>query len=145
METHSPLKLWDINDPKAKHIHLKIAEIMAPDYKPLSVVLNKGFTQLLYNRAEIQYSSSTESVLPKIKSNIDEKLAELLADVEYFSLITDIWSSSLSHELLISVTAHWINNEFRCASGVLHAQKIEGSHTGVAICQALESLLENFL
>jgi len=66
----------------------------------------------------------TESVLPKIKSNIDAKLAELLADVEFFSLTTDIWSSSLSHELLISVTAHWINSEFRCASGVLHAPKL---------------------
>ena len=41
METHSPLKLWDINDTKAKRIHLKIAEIMAPDYQLLSVVFNK--------------------------------------------------------------------------------------------------------
>ena len=31
-----------------------------------------------------------------------------------------------------------------CMSAVLHAQKIEGSHTGVAICQALESMLESW-
>ena len=42
------------------------------------------------------------------------------------------------------MTAHWIGNEFKRISTVLHAQKMEGSHTGVAICQALESMLENW-
>ena len=84
----------------------------------------------------------TDNVLLKIKENIDTKLAQLLQDVEFLSLTTDIWSSSLSNESLISMTAHWIGDEFKRMSAVLHCQKIEGSHTGVAICQALESMLE---
>ena len=70
--------------------------------------------ELRYNIPSRKYF--TENVLPKIKSNIDAKLAELLADVEFLSLTTDIWSSSFSHESLISITAHWINNEFKCVS-----------------------------
>ena len=42
------------------------------------------------------------------------------------------------------MTAHWIGDEFKHMSAVLHAQKIEGSHTGVAICQALKYMLENW-
>ena len=42
------------------------------------------------------------------------------------------------------MTAHWINSEFKRISGVLHAQKIEGSHTGVTICQALELILDKW-
>ena len=96
----------------------------------LSVVTDVGFTNLL----------QTDNVLPKIKENIDTKLAQLLKDVEFLSLTTDIWSTSLSNES-ISMT---IGGEFKHTSAVLHAQKIEGSHTGVAICQALESMLENW-
>ena len=42
------------------------------------------------------------------------------------------------------MTFHWIGNEFKHISVVLHAQKMEGSQTGVAICQALEPMLENW-
>ena len=65
---------------------------------------------------------STGNVLPKIKENIDRKLVQLLKDVEFLSLTTDIWSTSLSNESLISMTAHWIGGEFKCTSAVLHAQ-----------------------
>ena len=39
--------MWDINDPKVKHIYREIAEMMALDYQPLSVVNDLGFTSLL--------------------------------------------------------------------------------------------------
>ena len=147
-ETRARVKVWDINDPKAERIHDKIAEMMALDYQPLSVVTDVGFTSLLqtikprYKMPSRKYF--TDDVLPKIKESIDAKLAQLLKDVEFLSLTTDIWSTGLSNESLISMTAYWIGNEFKCTSAVLHAQKIEGSHTGVAICQALESMLENW-
>ena len=64
----------------------------------------------------------TDNVLPKITENTDTKLAQLLKGVEFLSLTTDIWSTSLSNESLISMTAHWIGDEFKRTSGVLHAQ-----------------------
>ena len=147
-ETRARVKIWDINEPKTERIHRKIAEMMALDYQPLSVVNDVGFTRLLQT-IEPKYKVPsrkyfTDNVLPKIKENINTKLAQLLKDVEFLSLTTDIWSTSLSNESLISMTAHWIGDKFKRMSAVLHAQKIEGSHTGVAICQALESMLENW-
>ena len=104
-ETRARVKLWDINDPKAERIHLKIAEMMALDYQPLSVVSDAGFTRLLQT-IEPRYKVPsrkyfTDNVLPKIKENIDTKLAQLLKGVEFLSLTTDIWSTSLSNESLI--------------------------------------------
>ena len=46
-ETRARVKIWDINDSKAEHIHCKIAEMMALDYQPLSAVNDVGFTRLL--------------------------------------------------------------------------------------------------
>jgi len=47
-ETQQCVKLWDINDPKAECIHIKIAKMMALDYRSLSVVSDVGFTRLLH-------------------------------------------------------------------------------------------------
>ena len=58
--------------------------------------------------------------------------------------MTDIWSTSLTNESLISMTAHWISTEFECTLATIHTQKMEGSQTGVAICQDSESTLENW-
>ena len=122
--------------------------MMALDYQPLSVVTDVGFTSLLQT-IEPRYKIPsrkyfTDNVLPKIKENIDTKLAQSLKDVEFLSLTTDIWSTNLLNESLISMTAHWIGGEFKRTSAVLHAQKIKGSHTGIAICRILESMLENW-
>ena len=43
-----------------------------------------------------------DSVVPDIKDKINEKLAEMLVDVPYVSLTTDIWSSSSAQESLDS-------------------------------------------
>ena len=43
-ETRVRVKVWDTNNPKAERIHRKIAEMMALDYQPLSVITDVGFT-----------------------------------------------------------------------------------------------------
>ena len=51
----------------------------------------------------------SDSIVPDIKDKINEKLAEMLVDVLYLSLTTDIWSSSSAQVSLISLTAHWLH------------------------------------
>ena len=80
--------------------------------------------------------------MPRIKQDIDTRLTELIKDVPFISLMTDIWSTSLTNESIISMTAHWVNESFNRLSAVLHAQKIEGSHSGIAICHMLEAMLD---
>ena len=115
-ETQARVKQWDINNSNAVRIHRKIAEMMAIDYQPFSIVSDVGFTRLLktleprYNVPSRKYF--TENVVPRIKQDIDTRLAELIKDVPFISLTTDIWSTSLTNESLISMTAHWVNESF---------------------------------
>ena len=46
-ETEARVKPWDIKDPRAIHVHQKIAEMMALDFQPYSIVSDTGFTELL--------------------------------------------------------------------------------------------------
>ena len=86
----------------------------------------------------------TEDVVPGIASAINSKLAVVLKDVTYFSLTTDVWSTSLTNQSLISLTAHWLEDSFVRKSAVLHVKHLDGSHSGEKICESMhmESMIE---
>ena len=52
----------------------------------------------------------------------------------------DIWSTSLNKQSLITLSTHWIYDSSARRSAVLHVQRIEGSHSGAAICQMIETI-----
>ena len=148
VETHVKVKVWDINDSYTVHIYRLIGEMIATDNQPFSVVHDTGFSRLVktleprYTLPSRKYFS--ETVVPDIKAKIDLILAEMLVDVPYLSLTTDIWSCSSAQQSLISLTAHWVTKEFKRISAVLHAHKCEGSHTGEYIYEKLEDMLKNW-
>jgi len=130
-------------------VHQKIAEMMALDFQPYSIVTDGGFSQLLKTLEPRYILPSrryfTDKVVPGIANAINSKLAELLKDVPHFSLTTDIWSISLTNQSLISLTAYWIENSFIRKSAVLHVKRLEGSHSGENICKSRvnDQILEN--
>ena len=74
--------------------------MMALDYQPLSVD-HLHTVEPRYKISSRKYF--TVNVLPTIKRNIGTKLCKLLEDVEFLSLTTDIWSTSLTNESFISM------------------------------------------
>ena len=147
-ETEARVQPWDINDARAVRVHKKIAEMMALDFQPLSIVSDVGFIKLL-NTLEPRYKLPsrhyfTENVIPEMKQSIDLQIAELIKNVHYFSFTTDIWSTSLNNQSLISLTAHWIDNSCARRSDVLHVQRIKESHSGTAICQMIETIIDDW-
>ena len=84
----------------------------------------------------------TEDVVPGIASTINSKLAVVLKDVTYLSLTTDVWSTSLTNQSLISLTAHWLEDSFVRKPAVLHVKHLDGSHSGEKIGESIESMIE---
>ena len=148
IETEAKVQPWDINDARAVRVHKKIAEMMALDFQPFSIVSDVGFIRLL-NTLEPRYKLPsrhyfTENIIPEMKQSIDLQIAELIKKVRYFSFTMDIWSTSLNNQSLISLTAHWIDDSCARRSAVLHVQRIEGSHSGAAICQMIETMIDGW-
>jgi len=50
----------------------------------------------------------------------------------------------MAGESLLSLTAHWISADFEKVSAVLHVLTLEGSHTGVCICEKFTEMLSNW-
>lgn len=88
------------DNPRALKITDALAEYIALDDQPLSVVDNLGFRRLLCilePRYEIPSRNHiTDTVLPKLHDFTKKHIRNLLQDVKTLSFTTDIWSSSVS-------------------------------------------------
>ena len=72
----------------------------------------------------------TEKNLHRIHEAITTEVKKEIAGVEWFGFTSDIWSTSVSDDSMISLTYHWLTDDFAKKSAVLHVQSFPGSHTG---------------
>ena len=119
--------------------------MIALDFQPFFIVDDDGFVHLL-KVLEPRYTSPsrkymTETVVPRIMEGMTAAVRHKVAGVEYYSFTTDIWSTSVSNDCLLSLTAHWISPSFERMTAVLHAQPIHGSHSGYNLCELYQSML----
>ena len=91
--------------------------MIALDAHPFSMVEDQGFTCLIkelkprYTLPSRKYF--TENVVTKIYESLKEEVSKAVSGVEYFSFTTDIWSTSISNEPLLSLTAHSVPDTFQ--------------------------------
>ena len=85
-------------------------------------------------------------MLPKtyqeLKARISSQLGE--ANAMHISFTSDIWTSNHSVESFVSLTGHWIDQEFTRASAVLSAKHFPGSHTGENIAHMIRKMMTDW-
>ena len=118
------------------------------DDQPLSVVDNVGFRRLL-KVLEPRYEIPsrlyiTDLMLPKVYDKVKNHVRSLVHDAEAISFTTDrpIWTSSVCPMSLLSLTAQWMDKAFTLQHIALHAKPFRGSHTGKAIANIFEDMLQ---
>ena len=146
--TKQRTSFWGLNDPRALCIHRKIGEMIAVDNQPFSLVEDIGFIRLLhtleprYNLPSRKYFS--ETIVPSMVASVHDGINIKLRNAKHFSFTTDIWSTNVSSDSLLSFTAHWITNDFQRLSAVLNVKLLEGSHTGAHLCEQYSEILKNW-
>lgn len=145
-ESFETNKKFDINHPKAQAIHKVIAEMIAVDNEPLSVVQKPGFRRVV-ETLQPKYSMPsrtyiTETIIPQIFRRCAEAISNKLSNnYKKVSFTTDIWSCQYTKESYISFTAHFISNDFFLIHHALNVRHFAGSHSALTIGSMLESLL----
>ena len=116
--------------------------MIALDYQTFSVVDDVGFVRLLHSLEPRYMIPSriyiTETVMPKIYEAVKKEVEAQLAGVPHISFTSDLWSTTVSVNSLMSLTAHWLMEAFDRKRAVLHAQAFDGSHTGDQIRKKFE-------
>ena len=125
---------------RATAITKHIAEFVARDLRPISVVDGQGFTRLL-NYLEPGYKVPSRphvtSICHKMFDSLKEELLAKL-DSPYVSLTTDIWTSR-TQQAYLTVTAHFITGKWKMESKVLQTSEMPERHTRVNISERLKA------
>ena len=76
----------------------------------------------------------------KVKAKIQTSLDEISS----LSLTTDIWTASTNNAPFLSVTGHWLSDEFEQCRAVLRVVPFPGSHTAEIISEQLHIVLNEY-
>lgn len=123
------------------------------DNQPFSIVSDDGFTRLL-KRAIPNYQIPSdkyfrEKVVPDIysrcKAQVTQKISNMLGKA---SFTTDIWTCKYTNSSFLSLTIHFFEKTCLSLNQRSHfslaCKKFPGSHTGDAIAEAFNSLLQEW-
>jgi len=127
--------LYNETDARKQKLDKLVAFLVAKDLQPFSVVNDKGFQDLIHT-LDPKYklpckTTLRNKILPSLITEVNAKLQEILEQIEYVSLTTDLWSS-LAGEGYITITCHFIlDGDLKTV--VLETVQIEGSHTAELI------------
>lgn len=146
-ESYERKKVWDINSSKAKIVHFKIAEMIAVDGQPISIVEDLGFNRLMkeclpnYHLPSRKYFA--ENIIPNIHSSLMEKVTSITKEAENISCTTDIWTNN-SNTSFISLTGHCMNEKFDHTCVILRVKPFPGTHTAENIADAIRDSIDEF-
>ncbi|XP_065096446.2 E3 SUMO-protein ligase ZBED1-like [Paramisgurnus dabryanus] len=132
---------------RAKRITKSIATFIAKDLRPYSVVENQGFCAMLhtleprYNVPSRRYF--TDTAIPKLYNETKNEVMESLKKAGRIAVTCDAWTS-IATESYVTVTAHFITDEWQLASHVLQTREVNESHTGANIAELLKNVTEEW-
>ena len=129
-----------------ERITQKIANMVVKDYTPLNVVCSSGFKELMDTIVPAYSLPCRNTIRARIMSryqNEKDQLTSDLAKATAVSLTTDTWTSN-STESYITVTEHYVDNEWRMHSGVLMTRAMPEKHTGDNLADKLIECVEEF-
>ena len=123
------------------------------DNQPFSIVSDDGFTRLL-KKAIPNYEIPSdkyfrEKIVPDVysrcKAQVTEKISNMLGKA---SFTTDIWTCKYTNSSFLSLTIHFFEKTCLSLNQRSHfslaCKKFPGSHTGDAIAEAFNSLLQEW-
>lgn len=143
-------KKWDLNDKRAKEIHVLIGEMIVLDNLPVSSVQYTGFKRLLNhivpNYVPPSRNYFSEKVIPEIHNRVVQTIKKkiTLESAKFLSFTTDVWTCSSTNESFISLTGHWITENFQHNNIVLNCKHFPGSHNSEAIKDMMSEMLNTW-
>ena len=120
--------------PKALRITEAIGKFICQDLRPYSVVENVGFRSMV-EAMEPRYRIPTREhltkvVVPRLYNKTKTTVKDALASAERVALTCDGWTSRTT-EAYVTITSHFINDNWEIVSYVLQTRPMPESHTGL--------------
>ena len=141
-------QMWSRNHASAVAATKHLAEMIAVDLQPYSIVEDVGFQR--YSRhLEPRFAlpsrrQLSENILPDMYVKLKESVKKSIAKAEKISFTTDIWTETNTTNAFIGVSAHWISQDWERKFAVLCCESFSGRHTGEKIAAKFDSVLSDW-
>ena len=140
-------KMWGRNDLNSKKLDFVIGQMIAADKEPFNMVEHWGL-EFLCEEMFPKYTLPsrhhiTNSVIPFIYDISKAKIKNMLDDVAFVSIDTDLWSN-LAKKNFISLMAHCTFPNFDQQLVVLNSKPFNESHTGHNICNIMKDMIKEW-
>ncbi|KAF3833166.1 hypothetical protein F7725_026831, partial [Dissostichus mawsoni] len=135
-----------LSDKRKRDITDKIADFVALDMRPVNIVEGEGFKQMMKFIEPGYTVPKRDTVMHAIKNKYNttkQVLLEKLKACTAVSFTTDTWTSN-QMDGYMTVTEHFISQEWQLHSFVLETKVLEVSHTAANIAERLGEVMEEF-
>ena len=136
------------NSPGYKQLLNATVEFICHGLHAVSTVDDPSFQNLLAV-ADKRYTIPTRTNFSR--KLIPEKYTEVCAQVQNelesasrLSITTDLWTSQHQHRSYISVTAHFITNDFKFLSRCLAAKEVAEDHNAESLANVLQEIFKQW-
>ena len=124
-----------------KEIHTAISDFVVLDLCPIAVIDGCGFNKLFACLEPGYTVPSRTFVMNSLKqwySVMKQKLQESLS-VRKLAVTTDVWTSRAT-KAYMTITAHYISNEWKIESNILCTSEMAKRHTGTNIASRIQEV-----
>lgn len=137
---HSPLA---VSSARSKAITDAIAFFICKDIQPYSVTENEGFQYLLHVLEPRYHIPNrklfTEKQIPALYDKVRREIAESLSNAQRVAITVDGWTSCAT-DSYVTVTAHYIDDEWVLQNYVLQTRVFNEAHTGNNLAVLLQNV-----
>lgn len=132
------------NSERHKALTESIGYFLAKDMQAINAVEGEGFKKMVHEFDKRYALPSrhyfSRNVLPAMYEKCREKVAKQVLEADHFAATTDLWSSRTT-EPYISLTVHFIDNDFNLKVKCLQTAFMPEDHTGQNIADVLRESL----
>lgn len=132
---------------RAQRITDSVVHYISRGLCPYSVVENPGF-RLMLNTLDPRYliptrRYMTDVAVPRMYAKVKDSVKSALNSAPRVALTCDGWTSRAT-ESFVTITCHYVSEEWEIVSHVLQTRAMHESHTGSNIAELLKAALEEW-
>ena len=142
----TPVAKLPYSSERAKKLTTLICEMMARDIRPLSIVDDVGFLNLM-KEAEPCYIVPCRSTISRHMDELymteKHRVRSVVSNADFMCCTTDMWTSR-GGDGYLSLTCHFITRDFRMCYHNLQTRHFPGAHNFSHLTEALLSATEEW-
>lgn len=138
---------WETTHHKSKLIDEAILRFICLSAHPLSLTEQSGFEDMISILCPSYKLKSREYMTELLSEKYKQKYLEVKSSLQlngYFSFTTDLWQSKNKKKSFLSVTCHFIDENFNRCWKLIGIEPVFEEHTALTISNKIDNVLNDF-